>query len=808
MISLPTWNKRSPESDSEKAVHTVPGIRIFGKFGGKAVSMFFRSIYILRFLLIVAFLQALTGFMPVNGQKVALVLSGGGSKGLAHIGVIRALEEHHIPIDYIAGTSIGAIIGSLYAIGYSPDEIETLVLSDDFQRWATGTMEDKYVYFFRKEDPNASWVSLDFNFKKKLTSQLPSNVISPYIMDYAMLELFSSAARSSRYSFDSLMVPFRCVVADVDSSEAVVLRDGDLNSAVRGSMTLPFVFKPIRINGKLVFDGGMYNNFPVDVAHNEFHPDVIIGSRVAERYCNPDPNDFVEQLQTMLMARQSDSIPYTNSVLIVPNLPKASLLNFGRVIEFEDSGYVATNRRISEIRMLIHDSVKPENLTMKRVAFRQKMVPVFIDSIVITGLNRSQSEYIIKELKRGRKYITLSQLKQEYFKVLNEGQIRNIYPVARVNAKTGNYILYLDILKADNFNIEFGGNMSMGSNSLGFLELQYKYLWKTAFRFMANGYFGRFYNSVKGAARVDFNSQRPVFLELSYTYNNFDYFNSSTYFFDDKTPSYILQREGFADLIAGIPVTNKGKLTLAANSGNLRYFYYQTNTFSRSDTADQTRFDFIAPRMCFELNNLNRKQYASAGARFGMMLSYIAGVEKTMPGSTSANRDTTTHARNWFNFKIIWDNYFQTIGPLKLGIYLEGNFSNHPLFSNYTSSQLYMPAFQPLPEMQARYFPSYRAATFGALGLKGVFRIYKKVELRLEGYLFQPYKEVILDQETQQPAYGPAFSSRSVLGTAMLVYNTFLGPLSLGVNYYDKQADAVTFNLNFGYILFNRKALP
>ena len=78
----------------------------------------------------------------------------------------------------------------------------------------------------------------------------------------------------------------------------------------------------------------------------------------------------------------------------------------------------------------------------------------------------------------------------------------------------------------------------------------------------------------------------------------------------------------------------------------------------------------------------------------------------------------------------------------------------------------------------------------------------------LSAYLFQPYKEVILDQETQQPVYGPAFSSRSVLGTVMLVYNTFLGPLSLGVNYYDKQADAVTFNLNFGYILFNRKALP
>ena len=95
-------------------------------------------------------------FTSLQAQKVALVLSGGGSRGAAHIGVIRALEENHIPIDYIAGTSIGAVIGSLYAIGYSPDEMETLLDSDEFKRWAAGNMDEKYVYYYRKEDPNAS----------------------------------------------------------------------------------------------------------------------------------------------------------------------------------------------------------------------------------------------------------------------------------------------------------------------------------------------------------------------------------------------------------------------------------------------------------------------------------------------------------------------------------------------------------------------------------------------------------------------------------------------------------------------------
>jgi NTE family protein len=208
------------------------------------------------------------------------------------------------------------------------------------------------------------------------------------------------------------------------------------------------------------------------------------------------------------------------------------------------------------------------------------------------------------------------------------------------------------------------------------------------------------------------------------------------------------------------------------------------------------------------LNNLNRKQYASAGAGFGITLSYINGMEREMPGSTSQNRDTVSIHREWFDLNLTWDNYFQTIGPVKLGFYLEGNVSTHPLFSNYTATLLYMPAFQPLPEMQARFIPSYRSGNYGAIGLKGIIRIYKKVEFRLEGYVFQPYQEVIHDPLTQQVSFGPIFSNRSILGSAVVVYNSFLGPLSLAVNYYDKQTDSYTINLNFGYILFNKRALP
>ncbi|HZX63134.1 MAG TPA: patatin-like phospholipase family protein, partial [Bacteroidales bacterium] len=338
------------------------------------------------FLLISTFLSP-----SLRAQKVALVLSGGGSRGVAHIGVIRALEENHIPINYIVGTSVGAIVGSLYASGYTADEMEQLMDSEAFQRWAAGIMDDRYIYYYRKEDPNGGWVSLDFGFSKKLTSQLPTNLISPYEMDYAFLQILGPASAACNSNFDHLMIPFRCVVSDVDSTQKIILGKGDLSSSIRASMSIPFVFKPITINGKLVFDGGMYDNFPTDVAVQEFHPDVIIGSRVAERYSNPDREDVVSQLLSMLMARQNDSIPYPNSVLIAPSIPRINIISFSKIHELADSGYRAAKRKITDIRKLVKDSLDPRIVAQRRDVFHKKEPAIVFDSIHISGLNAAQT---------------------------------------------------------------------------------------------------------------------------------------------------------------------------------------------------------------------------------------------------------------------------------------------------------------------------------------------------------------------------------------------------------------------------------
>jgi len=622
------------------------------------------------------------------------------------------------------------------------------------------------------------------------------------------MEIFAPPNVVASGDFDQLFVPFRCVVADIDSSSAVIIKKGDLGSAIRASMSIPFLYNPVILNNKLMYDGGMYNNFPTNIAADDYKADVIIGSRVAERYDKPDPEDVVSQLLIMLMGKQNSTIPYPNSILILPNVPKLDLLDFSDTRVLADSGYAAAMRSIPAIKKLVHDSADAEDLIRRREKFRSCQPDMIFDSVITKGLNRAQNNYLKQVLKHGKRLVSLDELRPEYFRFIDEGFVKSIYPEARFNPATGHFDLLLNILKADKFSVDFGGNLSLGTVNEAFLELRYKYLWSKALHFLANGYFGRFYASAKLAARIDFNSKYPWYIDLNYTFNHFDYFKNSTLFFDDKTPSYIIEREYFGDACIGLPVTNAGKIELDLTYAFTNNKYYQSNLFTRYDTADQTGFNFFAPSLCFELNSLNRKQYASSGARLKLGIVYTNGNEDFVPGSTSVEKYEIEAHHDWFSFRLLYDNYFSSLGPVKFGFYGEAVVSNQPLFSNYVSSLIHAPAFQPVPESQTLVLPNFRATNFAAAGLKVVVKVYKKIEYRLEGYLFQPYQEILEDPLNHTAYFGPVFGDRSWIGATSFVYNSPLGPISLGVTYYDKSPNSFNFNLNFGYIIFNRRAMP
>src|SRR5690606_28439723 len=132
---------------------------------------------------------------------------------------------------------------------------------------------------------------------------LPTNFVNSLPINYYLMESFTSASNEVRGNFDSLFIPFRCVAADVESKRSLVFRKGDLPTAIRASMSYPFYLRPLVVDGKMLFDGGLYNNFPADVMISDFNPDFIIGSNVAEKNATPDEDNLYLQVRTLMMSK-------------------------------------------------------------------------------------------------------------------------------------------------------------------------------------------------------------------------------------------------------------------------------------------------------------------------------------------------------------------------------------------------------------------------------------------------------------------------------------------------------------------------
>lgn len=751
----------------------------------------------------------------LKAQKVGLVLSGGGAKGVSHIGVIKALEEAEIPIDYITGTSMGAIIGGLYASGYSPEEMIKLITSPEFKNWSTGKIDPRYTYYFKAPPRTSAWVDFKFSVDSAiLKPSLPTNLVSPMMMDFAFLEIFSDASAAADYDFNKLMVPFKCIASDIAKAEQVVLERGDLGKAIRASMTFPFYFKPIKIDSVLLFDGGMYNNFPSDVMLAEFNPDIIIGSQASANAEAPQMNNIMSQLENMLMMKTSFDVLCENSVLIKPNVLDVNVIDFSHTSAFIDSGYYQAKRMLPEIREFVTERRTKAEIDSIRSEFNSKKPELVIGSIQINGLRPGQYDYITQLLRRdaisipgktiGGSYLTLDMLKPEYFSFVAEGRVEHIYPELRYYKDINRYNLTIDLERQNQLTTEVGGTITSSSVNELFLQLRYLLWTSKSINFTANSYFGRFYNSALLETRIDFPSYRPFYLSGGFVYNKFNYFKTSTFFYADDEPFFLVQQERFGYFNLGFPVTNKGKIAIDLSFGSNKDQYYQTNTYSKVDKLDKTSFNFLAPGVQFEMNTLNFKEYANSGANLKAEAYLVFGNENYFPGTTSLEPKRVNINHTWIEAKVDYLNYFQRIGKVKLGLSGSVNFSTKSFFTNYTSSILSATPFQPVSESTIRFMPEFRSDNFAAIGSQNVYSIAKNLDFRLEGFLFMAVNPLSKDAETLD-AVKTSKVTFSPIASSVVVYRTPLGPVSANLNYFGGEDKPFSFFLKLGYLIFNRR---
>ena len=749
------------------------------------------------------------GFLSLKAQKVGLVLSGGGASGLSHIGVIKALEENNIPVDYVTGTSIGALIGAYYSIGYSPMEIENIVKTSFFRGITRGDLPAKYEYLIKRREDFASWVTFKLNLNDHYLKSLPTNVINSVPIDYYLMETFTGVSNKVNNNFDSLMIPFRCVASDVLNNESVVFVKGDLPSALRASMSYPFYLRPISIDGKLLFDGGLYDNFPIDVMSKEFKPDFIIGSNVSENVVTPDDDDLYLQLRSLMM-NQTGYEPLGDKGVLIEPWSKVSIFNFDNAKRLIDSGYVATLRAMPQIKKQIQKQINAKELSLKRQKFRsyQNSEKMIFNSLFIKGFTKNQNKFIAKSLFYDNKPFTLQQLKKRYFRLASDNKIKSIFPVAFKDSSGNNFTLKLIGKKEKPFYVDVGTILSNRPISEAFIGLQYNRLGKIGFSIYSNGYLGKLYSGSYSRLRFDFPGKLPFYIEPSFTYSRWDYYTSSALFYDFLKPAYLIQAERFGEIKIGIPVGNVSQFNIAGGLTEWSNSYYQTNVFTQADTTDKTYFDYWYLQANYKLNTLNRKMYATEGTLINARARFLEGSESYKPGNTSL--DTVTFKNKvqpaWLQLKLTLDSYIKTFKGFKIGIFGEGVYSTQSFFSNYQATILSAPAFNPTPESQTFFIDAFRAHNYFAGGLKAITTPVKSLDIRLEAYLFQPVLSILKTNEGKAE-YSSPFLYRHFTGMAAVVYNTAVGPLSLGINYYDQNKNPLSFFFHFGYIIFNKKSI-
>lgn len=756
---------------------------------------------------IIGFLSIILSIFPAHAQRVGVVLSGGGSSGVAHVGVLKALEENHIPIDYIAGTSMGALVGGMYAMGYTPTEIEKLILSDAFDKMVFGKTDDKYIYYFRERDPNSSWVGLKFRVDSTIHTSLPTSIISPVTMDFAFLESTSAVSQAAGYNFDSLLIPYRAVAADIHNKAEVIFRNGDVGQAMRASSTYPFFYKPIVVDEKLLFDGGLYNNFPADIMYQDFLPDIIIGSTVAVEMAPPGEDDILGQIKNMLMERTSYSeVCETQSMLIVrPKIPKVSILDFSQSDEMVKSGYNSTLLRMEEIKSMISRREDSLVLNAKREKFKSKIKPLIFKDLTIEGLTKNQSSYI-KGVLGSKKYpITPDELRPLYFRMALDDRIKKIYPIARYDSSMQGFRLRLKMKLDKDLFAQFGGVFSSRPINTGFIALRYKRINRIGLTVDGNAYFGKFYGSTQVKASIDFPFRLPFIFESDFTLNNLNFFNSASTFFEDIKPSYLIQYERSVTANLALPLGNKGRIRIGGTGVRMFDDYYQVESFTKADTADRTEFNHASGWIQFERNSLNRKFYASAGSMLKLTFRFIEGQEINTPGSTSSKKDIYRKSHDFFRAKLTYESYFNKRGIIRPGLFAQVVVSNQPFFNNYTASIIEASVFNPIPESQTRFMPVFRTHNFAAGGVRTIFSLHSRLDLRLEGYIFQPHREIL--QDNSVPKYGDELAKRYFMASAVLVLHTPVAPLALSVNYFDQEPEPFSVIFTAGFLIFNKRAL-
>lgn len=350
------------------------------------------QLFILIIILIISFQVKAQEEMPSNDQKIGLVLSGGGAKGFAHIGVLKVIDSLNIKVDYVAGTSMGAIIGSLYASGYSGKQLDSIFNALNFDDVISDNLPRAAKTFYERDNSEKYAVTLPFEkFKIKLPSALSRGQNVYNLLSKLTLHV------SEINDFARLPIPFFCIATNIETGESVVLDEGNLAQAVSASGALPSLFQPVMIDKRILIDGGVTNNYPIDELRAK-GMDIIIGVDVqdglADREDLNTAPEILLQINNYRTIKDMKKKAEKTDIYIKPDIAQFSVISFSQGDSIIKSGESAAWEKVEALNRLSKHTFAPRP-KLQEVA----QDSIKINNIIFEGNNRYTRAYLLGKLK-------------------------------------------------------------------------------------------------------------------------------------------------------------------------------------------------------------------------------------------------------------------------------------------------------------------------------------------------------------------------------------------------------------------------
>lgn len=719
-------------------------------------------------------------------QSVGLVLSGGGAKGIAHIGLIQALEDNDIPIDYITGTSMGAIVGGLYACGYTPAEMMELINSDYFGYLSSGKTDPAFTYYFTKGSPSPQMFAMsvggrDSTARSKIFN--PQSLISPMPMSFGFMQIFSAYGAQCGGNFDRLFVPFRCVASDVAQKRKKVMGAGDLGESIRASMSFPLIFQATEIDGQVLYDGGIYDNFPVGVMQTEFAPSVIIGSDVSAPSDGP-ANSYFQQLDLLVSRAQSYEVPPETGIKVRIDVSNFGLLDWDRADAIYRTGYRRGVEMMDSIKARIPTRADSTARRLRRAVFKSGTPALRFDSVNVEGATKRQNEYIkyLFHPAKGTDTIGIDRARLAFYRALSSGKMSYLRPRAHVNNDSaGLFTLDLKALVKSNFSVGAGAYITSSNNSYLYLRGGYSSLSFSSVSTDIEAWIGQSYMAGALTGRLDIASALPSALVLNAVASRRKYYEDEELFFRDNEPAFVTAHEYFAKLAWAMAAGRSGCVDIGLGGGKLRNtFYSPGHEGGYREGRHHVDFALGQAYAAYRSSTLDNINYPLSGS--SLNASFAAVLGKATCGQAGADGRGTDKHMAWLQLDAHWRNYISLGRHWVLGTEARALLSNRPLPGSYEASVSSAPAYSPTPASTNTFNPAFRANSFLAATVVPVYKFNSSLSARFSASVFAPLRG-IREGDGGTARFGRCFDSTEFFGELNLVYALPFGNIAGYCNY-------------------------